>query len=255
MPNAEVERQKAAYRRGLARASAVAGLVLALMAGLTGWALSERGHARAETRRAGEMAAVARRQADEAQRLTYAANLSLIQRDWETPRSEIGHMRDLLEEIRPSPQRGFEWGYWNRLCHLDRLTLGGHIGAVKAVAFAPDGQRVLTGSGDHTAKQWDAGTGWELVTLRGHTGSVSAVAFSPDGRRLLTRSGDLTPKLWEAEMGRELLTLRGHTWLVNPAVFSPDGRRVLTVGDRTARLWFSDPEAGTAAGVRSVRGK
>ena len=67
---------------------------------------------------------------------------------------------------------------------------------VKAVAFAPDGTRILTGSSDNTARLWDAATGRAVATLTGHTDFVWTVAFSPDGTRVLTGSEDKTTRLW-----------------------------------------------------------
>jgi len=66
-----------------------------------------------------------------------------------------------------------------------------HGAGVRAVAFAPDGRRVLTGSTDKTAVLRDAETGQTLHTWR-HEEQVNAVAFSPDGRRVLTGSHDKT---------------------------------------------------------------
>src|SRR5262249_55056656 len=60
-----------------------------------------------------------------------------------------------------------------------------HEDAVLAVAFSPNGKRVLTGSWDQTAWLWDAASGRPIVQLRPHRGSVGAVAFSPDGRTVL----------------------------------------------------------------------
>jgi WD40 repeat protein len=75
-------------------------------------------------------------------------------------------------------------------------TLAGHTASVWAVAFSPDGTRVLTGSEDKTARVWDPATGEVMATLVGHTASVRAVTFSPDGTRVLTGSWDNTARLW-----------------------------------------------------------
>src|SRR5262249_20984723 len=40
----------------------------------------------------------------------------------------------------------------------ERLTLTGHHGSVKAIAFAPDGKTLATGSSDSTVKLWRAAT-------------------------------------------------------------------------------------------------
>jgi WD40 repeat protein len=77
------------------------------------------------------------------------------------------------------------------------------------VAFSSDGQRIVTGSGDETAKVWEAYSGRELLTLQGHSAPIWAVAFSPNGQRIVTGSWDKTAKVWEAASGKELLTLQG----------------------------------------------
>ena len=47
---------------------------------------------------------------------------------------------------------------------------------------------MLTGSGDNTARLWDARSGKPLGEPLRHESSVSAVAFSPEGDRVLTGS-------------------------------------------------------------------
>jgi len=127
----------------------------------------------------------------------------------------------------------------------ERTVLRGHTDTVTAVAFSQDGTRVLTGSEDHTARLWDAGTGKALATLAGHTGYIRAIAFSPDGTHVLTGSEDHTARLWDAATGKAAATLAGHTGGVKAVAFSPDGTRVLTGSfDNTARLW--DAATGTA---------
>src|SRR5207248_3856371 len=80
--------------------------------------------------------------------------------------------------------------------------LVGHGGAVHQVAFSADGRRVLTGSGDTTARLWDARTGKQMFALQGHEQVKSALArnqilrdlnvavLSPDSRRVLTANPD-----------------------------------------------------------------
>jgi hypothetical protein len=65
-----------------------------------------------------------------------------------------------------------------------------------AVAFSPNGTRILAGSVDNTARLWDVATGEAVATLAGHTKLVKAIAFSPDGTRVLTGSWDGTARLW-----------------------------------------------------------
>jgi hypothetical protein len=117
-------------------------------------------------------------------------------------------------------------------------TLKGHTDRVWAVAFSPDGSRLLTASSDMTARLWVARGGKPLATLQGHTDRVGAVAFSPDGTRVLTASDDKTARLWDAYDGKPLATLQGHTGSVGAVAFSPDGACLLTASaDNTARLW------------------
>ncbi|MFD4531689.1 cytochrome D1 domain-containing protein [Kitasatospora sp. NPDC058397] len=114
----------------------------------------------------------------------------------------------------------------------------GHTGAVTAVAYAPDGRTLATGSADHTVKLWDTTTHRLLATLTGHTGIVNTVAFSPDGRTLASAGTDRTVRLWDVASGRTTGILTGHTGVVSSAAFSPDGRTLATAGyDQTARLW------------------
>jgi WD40 repeat protein len=184
-----------------------------------------------------------------AQRNLYMANMNLAQQAWE--QSNIGRLRQTLEDTRESPHRGFEWYFWQQQTHLAVKTLRGHLDYVFRAAFSPDGQRIVTGSWDQTAKVWDAASGRELLTLKGHHARIHSVAFSPDGQRIVTGSWDQTAKVWDAANGRELLTLKGHREQVLAVAFSPDGQRIVTGShDRTAKVW--DATSGNL--LRSLEG-
>jgi hypothetical protein len=127
---------------------------------------------------------------------------------------------------------------WDAAGGRERLTLKGHAGEVRSVAWSPDGARLATGSLDGTAKVWDAAGGRERLTLKGHAGEVLSVAWSPDGARLATGSGDGTAKVWEAAGAPERLTLTGHAAQVHSVAWSPDGARLATgSADGTAKVW------------------
>jgi WD40 repeat protein len=109
--------------------------------------------------------------------------------------------------------------------------------ALQAIAFSPDGKRLVTAGNNWRAQLWDAGTGKEMVSFLGHTAGVFGAAFSPDGQRLATAGADGQTRLWDAARGLPLFTLSGHGSGLSGVVFSPDGKRLATASaDGTVRL-------------------
>jgi hypothetical protein len=72
-----------------------------------------------------------------------------------------------------------------------------HDSWVNSAQFSPDGQRVVTASGDGTARVWDAASGKALSEPMKHDNRVSSAQFSPDGQRVLTASLDGTARVWD----------------------------------------------------------
>ncbi|MFP3042600.1 caspase family protein [Treponema primitia] len=114
----------------------------------------------------------------------------------------------------------------------------GHSDRVQALAYSPDGSRIVSASRDTALKVWDTGSGRELRTLSGHTKEVFSVVYSPDGKRIVSGSDDNTLKIWDAESGRELRTLTSHALGVNAAAWSPDGKYLVSGSrDHTIKIW------------------
>jgi len=96
---------------------------------------------------------------------------------------------------------------WNLPTGEVEQSLHGQFGAIKGVAFSPDGQRLVSGNADGTVTVWVRRTGQELLTtLHGHLGAVSSVAFSPDGQRVASGGSDGNVILWN---GMPLADKRG----------------------------------------------
>jgi WD40 repeat protein len=116
--------------------------------------------------------------------------------------------------------------------------LRGHNDIINGLAFSPDGNRLISGSFDKTARIWNVRTQKTIHILKGHSDHIYAVAFSPDGSIAVTGSNDDTLKLWNAKSGFLIKTLYGHTGDARSAAFTPNGDYLLSGSyDKTIRLW------------------
>ncbi|WP_013324439.1 serine/threonine-protein kinase [Gloeothece verrucosa] len=121
---------------------------------------------------------------------------------------------------------------------LLQKTLTGHSSWVISVAISPDGQTLVSGSGDQTIHIWDLATGQLKRTLTGHSDYVNSVAISPDGQTLVSGSDDKTIKIWDLATGQLKRTLTGHSDYVNSVAISPDGQTLVSGSDdKTIKIW------------------
>jgi serine/threonine protein kinase/DNA-binding beta-propeller fold protein YncE len=176
------------------------------------------------------------------ERQHYAASIALAQNLIE--QGQYDRAKQILAQPNLTSSRGWEWGWLERACHRDLMTLTSGQVALTGVDFSPDGRILATGCLDGTASLWDVTTGRKITTLDTGQSFVASVRFSPDGRHLATPNFDGTVKVWDIASRQVLFTLSGHTDWVYSAAFSPDGKRIATASrDRTVRLW--DAEDGT----------
>jgi WD40 repeat protein len=117
--------------------------------------------------------------------------------------------------------------------------LTGHLGAVYAIAWSPDGSRIATASSDGTARIWDAQTGSLLLLLEQGTTSRWGIAWSPDGTRVVTvRCGSMI-RVWNAATGEMLAELGRPVQCTLCVAWSPSGAR-LAVGEGDGTILILD---------------
>jgi WD40 repeat protein len=121
---------------------------------------------------------------------------------------------------------------------IARSLRGPHRKAVTAVAFAPNGTTLASGSAD-TLMLWDTRDLRPIAALDGHTGAVSSAAFSPSGAWMASSGHDGVVRLWD--VGKRPAFVRplvGHDKKrVKRVVFVRDGRLATVGGDSKLLLW------------------
>ncbi len=98
----------------------------------------------------------------------------------------------------------------------------GHAGIVVDLAVSPDGEQLLSGGGDGTARLWDFSQRRFAVRA---LSSVFGVEFDSTGERLLFADGRAV--IVDAQTGEELPTISS-TRVVFGASFSPDDSQIAT---------------------------
>jgi WD40 repeat protein len=131
------------------------------------------------------------------------------------------------------------------------LTLLGHSSEIKSCSFSPDGNKIISSSGDKMLKLWEISTGRELHAFAGHYAGVNGCAFSPDGTLIVSASSDKTLRIWDSSSGQAIRILKGHTGPVIACAFSPDGSKILSGSwDKTLKLW----DTNTGNEIRTFTG-
>jgi hypothetical protein len=272
MPDAELRRQRAAYRRGLARAAAVATVILATMACLTLVALRkseeslgrlvrlnlytgeraledgdllgalpwfaevlrlEQGD-RAREESARFRVASVLRQAPRIVGLWLAGERPIRQKGWSPD------LRDAFVTARPDSVQ-----VWDAAADTAASPIMHMSGNLLIASISRDRRRLVTVTDDGTAQAWDVATGRPIARPMRHRGVIEA-RFSPDGSRVVTAayvdphaaSTEAAAQVWDTATGKPLGSPLRHHGSVTYAGISPDGRRVITASaDRTARVW------------------
>jgi WD40 repeat protein len=129
----------------------------------------------------------------------------------------------------------------------------GHTRTIWGAIHLPDGQRIITCSGDGSLRVWNVKSGkqigedWRVEQdwsdRDWEKEGVHSIALSPDERKVGSGSGDGVVRLWDIDTGKVIAKWTGHTRRVRSVCWSQDDRRLLSGSfDGTARQW--DVESG-----------
>jgi len=209
MADAELRRQRTAYKRGV-RAATFFGSLIGLLGILLAVAVVNAGNARSAQKTAAH--------------LLYTADMGLAQREWEA--GNVTHVLELLAETQHSPERDIEWDYWNRRCHqsIRTFTLSDRI---FATAFSPKGSQLAAITEDGYLKVAEVTDGRERLSLKIAGMPCKGLAYSPDGIHLAV-AVEATVQIREAASGRLVRTLTASPGDIDRAMYSADGRFVVS---------------------------
>jgi serine/threonine protein kinase/WD40 repeat protein len=121
----------------------------------------------------------------------------------------------------------------------EKLSLPGHSGGVRGIAFSADGASIASTSDDRAVGVWDAHGGRKVWEAGGLEGLGSCVTYSPDGQWLVEGRADIdSVAVWDANTGKRLPDLgtskSGSTWSV---AFSTDGKLLAMAGTQGIQVW------------------
>jgi WD40 repeat protein len=111
-------------------------------------------------------------------------------------------------------------------------TMRGHTHEISGVVYLPDGQRIITCSGDGSLRLWNLergehiGDGWREE--ENQVAAVFTLALFPDGKTVASGGRSGTVLLWDVETGEMTATWTGHTSDVDLVCWSPNGEQLVS---------------------------
>lgn len=266
MPDAELHRQREAYRKGITRAVAVSSIIVLAMAALAITATQFYLQADRDRFNTKQAQSRERRTLNRIESLLYGSDMNVAQRTWE--RGGLERVRELLDRNRPDAQRpedikvagrsaegmrddrrGFEWRYLHRLSKGDATeSFAVNSRVVRNLAFSPDCRLLVFADAENRITLWDVKRQKAVATVAPSARVISAIVL-PRGDALVTGDtrGDIT--VWDVASHAVRATFANPGDAVSTLCLSSDGAQLASGHwSGLTKLW--DLSRGRAAAFK-----
>jgi WD40 repeat protein len=144
---------------------------------------------------------------------------------------------------------------WDATTGKERGVLEGHGGGLSALAFAPNGEKLVAACADWERK-WGEAIVWDVATgvrrsLDVDDKPITALAFAKSGRVMATSDVSGTLTIWDTETWHSLDTFDNHDEVLALA-FSYDGQ-LLAAASPSGRLRLWNLRTGYSRSLRRFR--
>lgn len=117
--------------------------------------------------------------------------------------------------------------FWKKfVMHLGfgRRSYGLHGTAVTALAWSPDGSKIVSAEKPGVIHIWDVRTRQQLLLYHKHADTINDLAWTPDGIHIASASVDRSVRVWNATNGENIWNWdAGKRKIAQTLAWSPDG--------------------------------
>lgn len=107
-----------------------------------------------------------------------------------------------------------------------------------SISFSPNGEYILSVTGDKSIKIWNIHTGDLLTQLPIQNTYILSANWSPDGRYIVASNDEGEIQIWNFETKQLELKWKGHSDRINSVRYSKDGNLIVSAShDEKIKIW------------------